>query len=338
MLASGEQVRASASEHPDLFWAIRGGGGNFGVVTSFLFRLHEVGTDPRRPDLLAGRAGRRGAGAPTPRFLPSAPRELNGFFAFCTVLPGGAVPGGAAPGARSAASSGATSATRECGRRRSRRCWRRCRSRCCTASSRCHTPTCRAPSTASTSAGDQWCWRGDFVKEIPAEAIAGARPLRRGDADDAVDDDLYPVDGAVNDASGRRHGVELPRRDLGDRLRRRRRRPGEHGRRSATGRSTTSRRCTRTLPAASYVNMMMDDEGRSGYARATATTTTDSRASRPATTPTNLFRGQPEHRAGVVGGRPSRLRRRAARPSGRPTLAGPRPSPFSAPAPSARGC
>src|SRR6478609_3199304 len=43
VLASGERVRATAQEHPDLYWAIRGGGGNFGVVTSFLFRLHEVG-------------------------------------------------------------------------------------------------------------------------------------------------------------------------------------------------------------------------------------------------------------------------------------------------------
>jgi FAD/FMN-containing dehydrogenase len=40
--AAGDVVRASAAEHPDLFWAIRGGGGNFGVVTSFEFRLHEV--------------------------------------------------------------------------------------------------------------------------------------------------------------------------------------------------------------------------------------------------------------------------------------------------------
>ena len=61
VLASGERVRASADENPDLFWAIRGGGGNFGVVTSFLFRLHEVEHDRRRPDVLAGRAGRRGA-------------------------------------------------------------------------------------------------------------------------------------------------------------------------------------------------------------------------------------------------------------------------------------
>jgi FAD/FMN-containing dehydrogenase len=42
--AAGELVRADAVAHPDLFWAIRGGGGNFGVVTRFEFRLHEVGT------------------------------------------------------------------------------------------------------------------------------------------------------------------------------------------------------------------------------------------------------------------------------------------------------
>ncbi len=43
VLADGSVVRASADEHPDLFWAVRGGGGNFGVAASFEFRLHKVG-------------------------------------------------------------------------------------------------------------------------------------------------------------------------------------------------------------------------------------------------------------------------------------------------------
>jgi FAD/FMN-containing dehydrogenase len=47
--AAGELVRASADEHPDLFWGIRGGGGNFGIVTAFEFALHPVG-----PEVLAG--------------------------------------------------------------------------------------------------------------------------------------------------------------------------------------------------------------------------------------------------------------------------------------------
>ena len=41
--AAGERVTASSGENPDLFWGIRGGSGNFGIVTSFVYRLHEVG-------------------------------------------------------------------------------------------------------------------------------------------------------------------------------------------------------------------------------------------------------------------------------------------------------
>jgi len=49
VLASGEFVQASAERHADLFWAVRGGGGNFGVVTSFEYQLHKLG-----PQVLAG--------------------------------------------------------------------------------------------------------------------------------------------------------------------------------------------------------------------------------------------------------------------------------------------
>ncbi|CCO31108.1 FAD binding domain protein [Rhizoctonia solani AG-1 IB] len=46
--SSGNILTASASENPDLFWAIRGGGGNFGVITEFVLRLH-----PQHPEVLA---------------------------------------------------------------------------------------------------------------------------------------------------------------------------------------------------------------------------------------------------------------------------------------------
>ncbi|MFJ9657740.1 FAD-binding oxidoreductase [Streptomyces griseoflavus] len=87
VLADGEVVAASEKEHPDLLWALRGGGGNFGVVTSFTFRPHPVDTVgvaatvwpvERTPEVLRWYR----------EFLPAAPEDLNGFFALMTVPPG----------------------------------------------------------------------------------------------------------------------------------------------------------------------------------------------------------------------------------------------------------
>ena len=43
ILANGEKVTANTHSYPDLFWAVRGGGGNFGIVTTFTLRLHPAG-------------------------------------------------------------------------------------------------------------------------------------------------------------------------------------------------------------------------------------------------------------------------------------------------------
>jgi FAD binding domain/Berberine and berberine like len=86
VLADGRFVTASASQNDDLFWAIRGGGGNFGVVTSFEFRLHPVSTVQFGPtfwpleqaaDVLKFYR----------KFILTAPEEVNGFFAFLTAPP-----------------------------------------------------------------------------------------------------------------------------------------------------------------------------------------------------------------------------------------------------------
>ena len=83
MTATGDVVHAGAHEHPDLFWALRGGGGNFGIVTEFEFALHEVGPiDPRRPADLRVRARRRRCCAPTATIMEAADDDLGG----CAVL------------------------------------------------------------------------------------------------------------------------------------------------------------------------------------------------------------------------------------------------------------
>src|SRR5579872_6743047 len=79
VLADGRFVTANAKENSDLFWAVRGGGGNFGVVTSFLFKAHPIHTNYAGPMLWkledAAEMMRWYR-----KFIVKAPPQLNGFF------------------------------------------------------------------------------------------------------------------------------------------------------------------------------------------------------------------------------------------------------------------
>jgi FAD/FMN-containing dehydrogenase len=86
VLADGSFITADEKQHDDLFWAVRGGGGNFGVVTSFTFRTHPVHTVTAGPMFWpvedAAEVMRR-----YEEFITDAPEEINGFFAFLVVPP-----------------------------------------------------------------------------------------------------------------------------------------------------------------------------------------------------------------------------------------------------------
>lgn len=87
VLADGRLVHASDQENPDLFWAIRGGGGNFGVVTSFEFRLSPIDTVVVGITLWEMKHAKQ-AMQWYREFLPAQPDNLSGFFAFLVVPPG----------------------------------------------------------------------------------------------------------------------------------------------------------------------------------------------------------------------------------------------------------
>jgi FAD/FMN-containing dehydrogenase len=198
VLANGERLRASADQNPDLYWALRGGGGNFGVVTSFLFRLHEVDTVIGGPTFWPVELGAEVLAAYRD-FLPRAPRELNGFFAFATVPPGPPFPeeihmrkvcgvvwcyvGGEEEA--QAAMAPLLDALPE--------------------------PllhgTQPMPHPALQSAfdgvyprGDQWYWRADFVNEIPDAAIEAHAKFGAEMPTWKSTMHLYPIDGAAHDA------------------------------------------------------------------------------------------------------------------------------------------
>lgn len=86
VLADGTFVTANAETHTDLFWAVRGGGGNFGVVTSFLFKLHPVNVVYGGP-MFWPMSQAKEVLRYWRDFILTEPKDMNGWFAFVTVPP-----------------------------------------------------------------------------------------------------------------------------------------------------------------------------------------------------------------------------------------------------------
>ncbi len=197
VLASGEQVRAAADENPDLFWAIRGGGGNFGVVTSFLFRLHEVGTVVGGPTFWPVEQGAEVLSAYRD-FIPDAPRELNGFFAFASVPPAPPFPDelhlrkvsgivwcyAGDPADAAEAMAPLLEATPE---------------PILHGPHEMPLPALQSAFDPVYPAGDQWYWRADFVKEIPDAAVEAHAEFGAAMPTWQSTMHLYPIDGAAHD-------------------------------------------------------------------------------------------------------------------------------------------
>jgi FAD/FMN-containing dehydrogenase len=167
VLADGSVVQTDAEREPELFWALRGGGGNFGVVTSFSFRCHPVTTVLAGPVLYD--IGDAAEVLTWYRdFLPAAPDEVGGFFAFLSIPPGPPFPEQlhlrkvcgvvwTQPGEEE------SDALREA---------RSFGNPLLDGIAPVPLPAWNTAFDAVYPAGDQWYWRGEFIREIPDEAIA----------------------------------------------------------------------------------------------------------------------------------------------------------------------
>ena len=196
VLADGRFVTASKDKNADLFWALRGGGGNFGVVTSFKFALHPVSTvfagpiawDQKHARIIMQRYR---------EFLPAAPEDLGIFLGLKTVLSCAPFP---------------------------QELWgkRICLLMCCYNGTEERAKAALAPLLDSLPApwfnwmatmpypavqsmfdglypkDMQWYWRGDFVKTLPDSAIDAHLEQAAKTPSELSLMHLYPIDGAVH--------------------------------------------------------------------------------------------------------------------------------------------
>ena len=195
VLANGRFVTASATENPDLFFAIRGGGGNFGIVTSFLFRgcpVDQVFAGPMLWEMEDARELLQWYR----EVSPTLPEELCGLFTFLKVPPGPPFPGelhGKAMCGIVWAYCGPLDVVEA-----TFRPVRRFRAPRFELMGSMPYPALQGMFDAMYPPGLQWYWRGDFLGQIPDEAID--EHLKFGEQLPSLRStmQLYPVDGAVS--------------------------------------------------------------------------------------------------------------------------------------------
>jgi FAD/FMN-containing dehydrogenase len=195
VLANGNFVKANADENSDLFWAIRGGGGNFGVVTSFTFRLHPVDTIYGGP-MLYELSEAAGVMKWYRELIHGAPDDLNGFFAFMTVPPAPPFP----EHLRLKKMCGVVwtysgSLTKADETFKPIRAFKKA---ALDLVGPLPQPALQSMFDALYPPGLQWYWRADFVNELSDEAIA--QHIRFGNALPSMHSTmhLYPINGAAS--------------------------------------------------------------------------------------------------------------------------------------------
>jgi hypothetical protein len=196
VLADGTLVTASRATHPDLFWAIRGGGGNFGVVTSFLFQAHPVSTVYGGPIFWDAAAHGRTVMRAYRDFLPRAPEDLGIFVGLKTVPPVDPFPK-EHWGKRACAIIGCYSGPAEDGPKVLAPLLDTLPAPFFNWMSTIPLPAMQSLFDPFFPKGLQWYWKGDYVQSLTDEAI-DVHIAEAAQAPTALSlMHLYPIDGAV---------------------------------------------------------------------------------------------------------------------------------------------
>lgn len=196
VLADGSIVTASKSENSDLYWGLRGGGGNFGVVTSFLFQAHPAGMVYAGPifwDLEDAATVMRAYRD----FLPTAPEELGAFVGLKTVPPVDPFPA-EHQGKHACAIIACYNGPAETGEAVIGELLGKVPASLFNWMSAMPFPALQSMFDPFFPKGLQWYWRGDFVKELTNEAIEVHIAQARNLPSALSLMHLYPIDGAVH--------------------------------------------------------------------------------------------------------------------------------------------